>query len=703
MARSRAAAKLERAWGRDDDLTREAIEIIDQLQGTFSDRNELYERIDSIVFQSLPVSIPKAYQKTSVETRSPLATHIANTVTAALSYNGPKVSFEPTSFGDSARENSTLRERFFEASRRRQEEDARRRLFRVFMYSLVTKGEGILKTMARTERAWREYARQSTRLAADLDAKLRRGEIDAEAREQLYDVGTDEYKRGAPYPIVMTDVPPESFYYQKGENGITLAAEVKYIPYLDALAQYAGRFGLSSDGRIVPAAMGLARPDAVASLRSTHGLLRMYELWDWEYVTYILLDPKGGSQSKSAGGGMVVRRIKHGYGDPETKALRGPYFHALGLTTASRLPERAGLSVLFPYLDLFPLLDSLLTIESNAAFLFGFPAFKEKLPPTAIAPGGAGGVAVEPDTGEDEEPDRIEPGRIYPYDIEPVEQPRAGVELDKLLARLQGMLESALPAVMSGSLSGDPSGYAFNQASYMARLAWQPIVDNAEFALSEQVGFESWLIENKVGERVYVWGDMPNPGARGATRGWLGVGPKDLRGVHRYQVKLDPETPSTKVIQVRMYGDMLDRKLIGPYTAIQELGGNPDEVEREWYLYELKQAPEIKAALLKRTFQKLGLADQQAMGGPEAAQAALAGAFGPMPGDVANPNSLGNIGQVFQPGQNGQPLMPTTAGTVTGSGPGGGGGGTPGPVPGAPTVQQAPAQHQPLPGEGPVR
>lgn len=679
------------SWREDDEgRAREILEIVQQLKDTFAARNELYERIDRVVYREEPVVIPDAYRATAVEVRSPLATHIANTVTAALSVNPPTVMFEPIGFGDAAQENSTLRERFFEAAWRRQEEEARRRLFRVFMYSLVTKGEAILKTVHRTHRAWAGYTSFSRKLAERLDAELERGDIDAQARERLYDAETEEFKRSAPFPIHTIDVPPETFYYIRGEDGFTFAAEVKRIPYYEALARYGERFGLSRDGRVVPAAMGMPRADAAAMMSDHRGQLTLIEAWTWRDVVYILQHPNGS-------GGMIVKTVQHGYGNPDTRTLRGPYFHAHGLLTSSRLPEYAGLSILFPFLDLFPLLDSLLTVNSNAAYLTGFPAFKEIPEP---------GTLPEPSDGADEVP-RIEAGRLYPYNIQPVELPKAGVEFDKFLGRLQAMLEMALPAVATGSLQGDPSGYAFNQAAYMARLAWQPIIDNAEFALSELIGFMSWLIENKIRETVYVWGALPKGQSKKVQYGWLGIGPDDLKGVHRYKVRLDPETPSNKVILVRMYSEMLDRKLIGPYTAIQEMGGNPDEVEREWLLYELKQQPEIKRELFKRVFNKLGTLDQQALGGQEGVAAALgmpAGAAGAQAMGQAVGDALGQIGQVFTAGQN-LPVTPTPPGAVSGAGPRASsaprepGGAMPGNPPGTPVSPSLPANHISLPGQ----
>ena len=48
--------------------------------------------------------------------------------------------------------------------------------------------------------------------------------------------------------------------------------------------------------------------------------------------------------------------------------------------------------------------------------------------------------------------------------------------------------------------------------------------------------------------------------------------------------------------------------------AIEALGGDPGEVERELILENLKRSPEVQERLKQRVFQKLGLMDEQALG-----------------------------------------------------------------------------------------
>jgi hypothetical protein len=681
----------------DDRRTRQTTEVVNQLRREFNERDALYRDIDDVLFGNVPVEIPDAYKKTAIEVRSPLALHIANTITAALSINPFTIQFRPIGFGDTYQQNATLRERFFESSWARQEEESRRRLLRLFMANLAVKGEGILKTLERTKRAWGSYDLKSKQLYDELKADQA---FDPHARDLIYNTKTEQMKLVAPYPIATTDVPPETFYYTKTEDGMTYAAEVKTLPWFDALQRF--HAGLDSRGRVVPnaeawqdpGALGLARSEWEQVMSRTKSIT-IVEAWDWETVNYIAIGPgQTSSVSSSLGNGTLVKEVKHGYGDPFLKTLRGPYFHALGITTASRLPERAGLSILFGFLRLFPLLDSLYTMRGNAGFMTGFPAFKRTLPPGTI-PGIPGGIGPYGNDGtEDEAAEEIEPGAIYPYDIAPVEMPKAGPEADKLIADVRQMIELALPSIVQGVVAGSESGYALNQAAHLARLAWDPIVSNGEQCLGERCGFESWLIEKRIGETVYAWGEQQGQGRKqkGMKAGWLGLGPDDTQGVHKYKARLDPETPSNKVIEIRAIGEQMDRQLITYEDAVEQAGANPDEVERSWLVRKYKASDDMQQRVFDAVTQKLAMKQAKAMTAPGM----------PSPDQLAGmPAGGGQLGQggmpanpVPLPGQ-GLPLQPPPNG-VTPLGPLGN---RPGGIAGNPVVPNTPQNAVPLPGQ----
>ena len=684
------------------------VGLAEALRRDFRDRDDLYREINMVIFNEYPVEIPEAYRKTSLQVQTNLPLEIVNQAAAALSVNPVSVLFRPVGFGDVHMQNATAREHFFEASWERQQQEARRRLLRAFIYALVSKGEGVLKTLERNQTVWGEYYKQSNELRSELE----KGSYDEDARDRIYDGKTEQLKAALPYPIMTTDVPPESFYYTKNENGFTSCVEIKSLPYYECLSRWGvrlddrGRIQKPDDWRYFdPRAVGLARPDEdnEEGFVNTDKMIGCIEAWDWQKQYVVLVGPGDvSSRSGGFGNGTLVRMKEHHYGDPLLKTLRGPYFHALGVTTDSRMPARSGLSILFGYLRLFPLLNSLLTMQANAAYMTAFPAFKRTLPPGAIPGIPDASLPYGKDMNEDVTREEIVPGEIYPYDIAAIDMPRAGTDAEKLIGNVQQMLERAMPDVVKGTVSGDQSGYAINQAAHLARLAWDPIVSNAQTALGERTGFESWLIENRIAEKVYAWGERRQKGRQPSapTRaGWLGVGPEDLKGIHRYEVRLDPETPSNRVIETRAVIEQMNARLITYEDAVTEMGSNPDEVELSWMAQDYKKSPEIRALVNQMVNQKVATITAGKM-------AALG--MPPGPGMGTPPGTpVPNLNQAGAPPPNpvpmpgaGMPLAPPPPG-IGGPAmpPGGIPIGAPGMPAGTPVQPMPPANFVPLPGQ----
>ena len=635
--------------------------------------------------------------------------------------------------GDVGQLNAELRKHFFEATMLQSEEETENRWFRNYMSALVMKGEGVLKTLERKKLAWAGYSDYTKKLTSRLDDPTdpEYGQIaqnsDEDSRRRVLLGKAEEYKKGHPYPIVTTDVPPEIFKYFKTLEGFSLCAEVKKVPYLSTLDQY--NAGLTRSGTVVSSeALGAPRSEWESCMDGVPEL-DCWEVWDCKNVTTWLSGPgQLAGTTGTAPPATKVKTIAHRYGDATTKTLRGPYAHALGITTHSRLPHRAGLGILYGFLPLFKLLDSLLTIQSNAAYLTGFPAYAEdgtagiRLPP---AMQGDYGDANE--TGASRRPGgmlRVIPGRVLPAGIKPIDQPRGSVVIDKVMQDVRAFIELALPSIVQGMVQGDSSGYAVNQAAYLARLAWTPIVDNGQYGLARKVSFESWLIENTIKETVYAWGEQPTGGSlrrRGPGQGWLSLGRNDLNGNHRYIVKLDPDTPANRVIDAKTHEGLVMNRFETIDDARIELGKDPEAVERWWQLYDLKQDPEVQNKIKEETLRNLRIIQQKRLLGTGPGQADLtqpgpeqagnplpgpgAAATGTTPGIPGQPPQTAppgavqggfNNGLPYQPGQGGTPLIPPPPSTP--GAPGGPPRGIRGRPPGAPPG--TPTRHLPLPGQG---
>lgn len=667
----------------------QASELVTQVRRDFAERDSLYRYIDDVIYGNINFSPPKHFRKLTTARHNPLAVYFTNTIVAALTVNPPTTQFpvlDATS--QSAALNASRREKFFDASRDRQEEEAEAPLFRRFTHSVVCKGESALKTVPRSRSAWSSYADYSKTLV-DRMTSGDLAKLDNDSKDRMYDAKTEEYKKTvAPYPIRTIDVQPETFYYWRGEDGITLAVEHKTVPYLETLVRYGQ--ALDREGRVVPQGMGQALPpEEWRSAMSGVSQLTMSEVWTWDRCRYLCAGPGQHGSSDSGKQGSLVRSFSHRYGDPITRSLRGPYAHCLGTTTSSRLPERAGLGVLYGFLDLFVLLDKMLSVQEINAVLTGLASYKRNRPPNA-------GLPTDSEYGEDgrqttRQPLVIEPGAVMPDDIDPVEQPRGGEALPLFVSQIREFIDLILPKVLQGVVDTTDSGYQLALAARLGRIAFDPMVSNIRRTEARRIGFESWLIEHEIGETVYAFGTpAAKPGERKmAGAGVLSIGPDDLNGIHRYKCVLNPEDKASELVEVRKHREMVDGGFEDITDAIEALGGNAEEVEIKRLVTRYKDKPETLAALDQRVAQKLGTLEQQAV---QAGDQVLAAA-GVQPAPAAG-SALGGLGDVYEGGQN-LPIAPGMPGVEPGvpaQAPGGLPASIPGQPPGmAPMTQQVPA------------
>ena len=674
------------------DEVRRINDLVRQMETSFQERNQWYAKLERIAYLLEPPRIPEGFKEVALGVNSPMPLHIVNTIAAALTVNPPSIHFEPVRIGESSERNAGLRKNFFEASWTRQEDESQRALFRAFAHSVILYGEGILKTTTRAKRVWSSYGQFVKSQAATYDAQVKAGKIKRSDADDILNDSAEEYKRRMPYPIVTTDIPPQSFFYDLTEDGFTVCIEKKLVPYYETLQHY--EMGVDSNGDIVPQAFGLPSHEWARFFPGNTRRMIMIEVWTSDKVSYLL-------QGQDSSPGVLVKTIKHRYGDKYTKTLNGPYFHCGGITTSSRELHLRNLGVLYGYTDIFRLFDSLITTLGQAAFFFGFPVLVQDPQPGVISPEEAQiGLAPQP---EEDTRLSIKPGDRMPPGWHWEAPPQAGADIDKMLQFCREMSQLALPPIAQGVMSGDTSGYGINQLTTLARLYWDPIIQNMERCLAKRVGFESWLISNEIKENVYVEQGQPiivrgrrMPRSPGMGN-WLAIGPEDLSDVHRYSVRLDPETPSNELLDLRAHELKRQLRFESWEMGVTETGSEPDLVEFQLGLEDAKAYPEIQDDLKQQILQLLGkaraAADQQAQ-----ADLGQAGQLyaGPPPEATAPVNTMGTP---VAPGA-GMPITPTAP--ASGGGPPGmavaGQGGGPGGVQGNPVQPNPPAAMNPLPG-----
>ncbi len=525
-------------------------ELEQHLLTEFGGRNARIERLRRLRFMEEPVDIPAAYRATTREVRTPLAREQLKRVVGSLTANHPTISVPPADQTPESRANASRRERWTAAALRRMKNDAGRDIFGMFVDALVADGTGVMKLVYVPER-WTGYPRRG-------DAGP---ETDAGFNER-----STRFKRAAPFPLAWRDVDVLTFYPLIGDDGIEACLEISERPKWLMMRRY----GLVEDrrsGRLAPA----GRAPASEGPATAGGSVRVIEYWDREHFAYLV-------------DGHLVRRGRHAYGAV-------PYVMAHGNQSPSRDPAKAGESMLASVEYLVPLLDRLLTMKQNAVHLYAYP--------TPKLTGFAGSDAA---LGDDGRPPPIEfrPGEILPLfpgeDLSLLQWSGTPPDLDELIALTRSMIDQAgVPTVLFGiAPDGNTSGYYLNQLINAARLSFNQITRHAEQALERIVQLAWRLVEHRVRETVYVYGDD--------DAAWLGLSPRDVNGYYAVRAKLEALAPADEIAQGTYAANLVAAKLASRRWAMQEKLGiaNAAEMQAEILREEMLDDPEVRRELWRR-------------------------------------------------------------------------------------------------------
>jgi hypothetical protein len=346
----------------DDRAVGQAMELVTQVRRDFQARDDLYRYIDQVVYGDIDYQPPKGYRKLHKPQHNPLAVYFTNTITAALTVNPPAVQFPVTGVGDAAQTNATLREHFFDASWERQEDEAEAPIFRRFTHSVVCKGEGVLKTVPRSRTAWSDYTDYAKTLTGPPHVRRPQEALDRREGPPLLvqDRGLQEDRRALPDQVDRRAAGDVLLLARRGRDHPRRRAQARAVPRNPGPL----RPGPRPRRPRRPAGDGPGAPARGLALRDE----RHHHPHDERAVglgpcRYLLRAGPDGVDLARQAGQPGAQSFNHRYGDPVTKSLRGPYAHCFGTTTASRLPERAGLGVCTASSTCSCMLDELLTIQ----------------------------------------------------------------------------------------------------------------------------------------------------------------------------------------------------------------------------------------------------------------------------------------------------------------------------------------------------
>lgn len=522
----------------------ELSELKERLQHDWRERDALIEEMRRLRFMEVQPEVPANMEPEIVQT--PVGHQIVERMTGALTANPIGIHVPPADETQKAREQSSTMERFLAPAVDVLQKQADMDVVDRFIESLVADGHGCLR-MLYAPQLWRGYPRKS------------KDEDDAE-----YNKRSELWKKGRNLPIAWNWIDPLTVYPLWGEFGLHGILELGERDLLT----------------LNPDKWNVQKPDLehLSRLNRRKGnSVEFAQWWTPETLTYYVE-------------GEVVHHQKHKYGTP-------PYVYAFGLGAASTDTRYMGMSCLWPIRHLLPYLDRLLSQKATAIRMWCWPTvvFRQT------------GLQALVSSGEGEIPLReveIAPGGTVTIhqdeEITFLTWQGSGPEINDHLATVMNMIERAgLADAMYGQSKGD-SGYALNQLIAAARMRFKPIIAHAERALELQMQTLCDIIEHQCKQRLYVY---PHK-----TKGWVSLGPDDLRGYRNIRVTLSPVMPTDTYARSSQAINEVNAGLRSRESAMEMIDiPQPDEEMRKILLDKWKADPKVQEWLTQQAIEKAGI------------------------------------------------------------------------------------------------
>lgn len=296
--------------------------------------------------------------------------------------------------------------------------------------------------------------------------------------------------------------------------------------------------------------------------------------------------------------GEIIRRGRHSYG-------RVPYFYARSIITSSKDPSDLGMGFAYPLITLQKTLSSIITMWMNWGLINAYPQEVQQAQSEDAMPILGPVTPIEPD----------ERGRVIVpagWQLGYRVPPGLGGELEKLHSILKGYAdEMTLARILQGDLSSsNVSGVAAQLMLAVAKSIFGPGLKAVCRAFDEIAVFLQQRIELSIQEPVPVWEIATGENGTKPKRRkgqWLALGPSDIKGYYQVEHDLDPIIPAEQMSKVLMYNDGVARNLLPNRIAIEQgyLFHNPEEIEIEAYIDNLKKSPQVQMMVVNAAQEKL--------------------------------------------------------------------------------------------------
>lgn len=564
------------------DLKPPTASYLQELQTELKDRYTLDDdQIDEARKQremQIPAmyGVDQKYALVQVDPRDPDVSEEAFQQTAMLTLDRPKLSLKAGE-GDTAQTQASIREHWTEET----------------LWECGTRIPGIDTMVACTDAAlndgggWTKILWQRDVWDQRYRIKTPNGKS-SKADYDAYDKDTEDAKKRAGPPFSWISVDPRTIYPDFTGGRLCEVLEVTDRPLRSTLRRY--RLSLDEQGNIVPEELGQPQPSEGASRPILPTSITLLEHWDDEWCTWAVAGSNFGGSPTS----RIVKQFRHEY------PFGVPYDFAPGLWMHFWRNRKVGWGISQTKLWLVRYRQYLRAMHAQ------YVARDLLSPLVNYGESGAAPVIGNDGKPRDRDPGPL-PGEILNLgpgrQLQPIEYPEPAT-----LEKHMGLVDQAIKDLESPrvtTLSGmEGAGFAISQILSYSRTKFGPISHNLEQLLKAQTEKLWALVETRVGEKVWVGYDGEE-----ASRGYLGIGPDDVKRPVRVHWTVNQALPTDDLIKARYAHERLQAGTWGNDEAIEYLGDNPDEIRRSRARDTIRQSPQYQDWLMSQVFMFAGRGD----------------------------------------------------------------------------------------------
>lgn len=543
-------------------------ELKEEFKGSFTRITEL----EALRYLEDPIALSPEEKPSGLEVRLGATAELIENIKSALTANPPTIHFKPLREGDTAKENSSKREKFWNAYLKSMNRPVP--ILSETADAQAGLGIAILKG---AYYPWPQKERRRNKGESEDDYKDRQ-----KALKKLW---------GPPFKVVT--VHPLTFRFRLGSgNEIVEAIEHSWKPKREIYAAYGIKADVSLTGKVpeerkaqISVAGGFPDEEtqALPIGVSTSTLALVTEYWSPdEYQCYV--------------NGQLVY-------EESPPSIR--YFLAVGRTSSSKDPDKFGLSVAEILRQNEPTLNRSLTRLAEATELIVRKRNTLELGEGTVAP--TEGETNEPRkwTFKPGEMEALPPGSNVVDVFSGAEAAYGAMPFIDLMLRLLG--EHGVSPIFKGIPPGAAgSGYRDNSLYLMARSQFQYLLDSYSGSLSELIRWLESLIVSHASQEVFV--------------DELSLVPKDIKDFPAViEVTVKPYLPQNIIAEGQFYDRMHERGHI-TRRYVQETGLRIEQPEEMTYDRKLEDMQEMLwPILVQDVLEGVGVLPKQPTGlvGPD--------------------------------------------------------------------------------------